>query len=124
MKKPDHELSSLQQRIEAATGADHDLDADIDHLIRRTPDDSPNDTPATPSDAAPDTVPAYTASVDQCLELLHAVLPDWHWHIGRDASGVFPYAALSKGKIVISADGTSVPLVLLTAMIRAVRTLE
>jgi len=120
MKKPDHELSSLQQRIEVATGADHDLDAAIDRLLRRAVDAPPD----TGADAVPEATPAYTASVDQCLELLHAVLPDWHWHIGRGASGVFPYATLSKGKTVISADGTSVPLVLLTAMIRAVRTPE
>jgi len=120
MKNPNHELSSLQQRIEAATGADRDLDADIDRLIRRVVNDPPDADP----DPTPDAIPAYTASVDQCLELLHVVLPDWHWHIGRDASGVFPYAALSKGKTVISADGTSVPLVLLTAMIRAVKVPE
>jgi len=113
MKKSDHELSSLQQRIETATGTDRDLDADIDRLLRRVDEEPP--------DPHPDVAPAYTASVDRCLELLHDILPDWHWHIGRDASGVFPYAALSKGKITISAEGTSVPLVLLIAVIRAVR---
>jgi len=96
-------LRSLQDRVETATGADRDLDADIEKILRG------------PSDAAPD----YTASVDSCLELLHAVLPHWHWHLGRGATGVLPYASLSKGKMTVSAEGTTVPLVLLTAIIKA-----
>jgi len=53
------------------------------------------------------------------LELLHAILPNWHWHLGRGANGVMPYASLSNGKMTVSADGTTVPQVLLAAIIKA-----
>ena len=99
----DADLEDLLQRIEAATGADPALDGDIAALL---------------ADSV-EAVPAYTASVDACLTLMHAVLPRWHWHLGHDASGVFPYASLSKGRRRVSAKGTTVPLVLLSAIVRA-----
>ncbi|NQU56882.1 MAG: hypothetical protein HQ513_06575 [Rhodospirillales bacterium] len=99
-------LSSLQflkDRIESAKGADRELDADIEKILRG------------PSDDAPD----YTASVDRCLDLLHAILPKWHWHLGRGANGVMPYASLSNGKTTVSANGTTLPQVVLAAIIKA-----
>ena len=93
-------LKSLQARIESAKGADRDLDADIERIL------------VGPSDDAPD----YTASVDRCLELLHAILPNWHWHLGRCVTGVMPYVSLSNDKMTVSADGTTVPQVILTAI--------
>ena len=96
-------LSSLLGRIETAKGTDRHLDADIEEILRG------------PSTEAPD----YTGSIDRCLELLDDILPDWHWHIGRDASGVFPYVSLSKGPMRARADGVAVPLVLLAATVKA-----
>ena len=96
-------LQSLQVRIESAKGADRDLDAEIEIILNGPSDDPPD----------------YTASVDRCLDLLHAKLPNWHWHLGRDATGLMPYASISHDKLIASADGTTVPLVVLTAIIKA-----
>lgn len=98
-------LASLLSHIEAATGADRTLDAAIEQALRG------------PSKHPPD----YTASVDHCLELLHDLLPDWHWHIGRGARGILPYVSLSKGEVTVSAGGVTVPLVLLAAIVMALR---
>ena len=65
--------------------------------------------------------PDHTASVDHSVDLLHALLPDWHWHIGRGARGIMPYASLSNGRVTVSADGITVPLVLLAAIVMALR---
>ena len=96
-------LQSLQARIEAGTGADRDLDAAIENSLI-----GPSENP-----------PEYTANVDRCLELIQAKLPNWHWHIGRSATGLMPYVSLSHGKLMVSAEGTTVPLVLLTAIVKA-----
>jgi hypothetical protein len=101
-------LQSLQNRIEAGKGADRDLDADIEKVLRGSSGDAPD----------------YTASVDRCLELLQEVLPDWQWHLGRGAAGMLPYVSLSKGRITVSADGTTVPQVLLAAIIKALSAQE
>ena len=98
-------LVSLLDRIEAAVGADRALDAAIERTLRGPAQDPPD----------------YTASVDHCLELLHALLPYWHWHIGRGARGIMPYASLSKGRVTVSADGTTVPQVLLAAIVMALQ---
>jgi len=97
------DLEDLLEKIEAATGAETPLDREIAALL---------------TDGS-ETVPAYTASVDACLALLHTLLPHWHWHLGHDASGIFPYASLSKGRRRVSAKVTTVPLVLLSAIVRA-----
>ena len=78
-------LSSLLDRIETAKGTDRALDADIEEVLCGRSSDAPR----------------YTGSIDRCLELFHEILPGWHWHIGRDATGVFPYVALSKGQITV-----------------------
>jgi hypothetical protein len=103
-------LSALLDRIEVATGADRALDAAIDRALRGRALRGRAQTP-----------PDYTASVDHCLDLLHALLPKWHWHIGRDAHGILPHASLSKGRITVSAGGTTVPLVLLAAIVKALQ---
>jgi len=107
---PTPELASLLDRIEAATGADRALDASIDRALA----------PMHAWNRAQDP-PDYTASVDRCLDLLHELLPDWHWHLGRGALGIMPYASLSNGKVAVSADGTTVPQVLLAAIVKALQ---
>ncbi|HET6518667.1 MAG TPA: hypothetical protein VFG47_02470 [Geminicoccaceae bacterium] len=96
------DLSDLLQRVRAATGHDPDLDAAIAGLEHRAAE-----------------VPAYTASVDACLALVHRALPGWGWHVGYDARGVIPYAAVSKGRARHEAGAPTVPLALLAAILRA-----
>jgi len=99
-------LDHLLERLRAATGSDVDLDAEVSLVLL----------------GSPDRAPGYTSSVDACLDLLQGVLPGWHWHVGHGANGIFPYATLSKGKTVVEANGTTVPLVLLLAIVKALRT--
>jgi hypothetical protein len=103
-------LAALLDRIEAATGADRALDAAIEQALAPPHAEGPSRTP-----------PDYTASVDHCLDLLHALLPDWHWHIGRGARGIMPYVTLSNGRITVTAGGTTVPQVLLAAIVKALQ---
>lgn len=64
-------------------------------------------------------VPPYTGSVDACLELIGCVLPDWHWHVGWGATGVLPYAMLTRDGSECHCEGPTVPLALLKALVRA-----
>jgi len=96
-------LSTLLKRIESSKGADPVLDREIEKTL------------CAPSDEVRD----YTASIDRCLDLMHEILPAWHWHVGRGANGVMPYASMTKGTQTLVADGTTVPLVLLAVMIKA-----
>jgi hypothetical protein len=70
-------IDGLLGRLEAATGSERQLDAEIARRFNG-------------AEPAPD----YTASVDRCIELVHAVLPGWSWHVGWNVSGVLPYATL------------------------------
>ena len=97
------DLTDLLQRVHAATGHDPDLDAAI----------------AAGLEYRAAEVPAYTASVDACIALVHRVLPGWGWHVGYDARGVIPYAAVSKGQTRHEAGAPTVLLSLLAALLRA-----
>ena len=68
---------------------------------------------------APSSAPDYTASVDRCIELVHAALPGWAWHVGWNVSGVVPYATLHGPQGLVAASAPTVPLALLTALLRA-----
>jgi hypothetical protein len=100
------ELQALQQRVEAATGSDRELDRELARLLGGG------------ASAAP---PDYTASVDRCIDLVHRVLPGWTWHVGWDATGVLPYATLHRDSKLVQASAPTVPLALLKALIRAHR---
>lgn len=98
-------LKSLLTRLAAANGRDHELDSAIaEHLDNLSGGAS---------------VPAYTASVDRCLELLRHCLPDWHWHLGYGASGVLPYAVVARDDERFEAAAATVPLALLLAIAQA-----
>lgn len=103
-------LGRLEAEVAAATGADRKLDADIHQAV---------------CDARPDAAPPYTASVDACLALIHDRLPEWHWHVGYDPRGIFPYAVLTRDPQDESArsemTAPTVPLALLGAFVRALR---
>jgi hypothetical protein len=92
----------LLDRLERATGSDRDLDNALAHAFKV---------------AAP--APDYTASVDRCLDLVHAVLPGWAWHVGWNATGVLPYATLHGPQGLVGASAATVPLALLKALLRA-----
>ena len=95
-------IDGLLGRLEAATGSDRQLDTE---LARRFNGVEP----------APD----YTASVDRCIELVHAVLPGWSWHVGWNVSGVLPYATLHGPDGLVAASAATMPLALLRALVRA-----
>lgn len=99
------ELEALSRRVEAATGSDGDLDAELTRVLGGGP-------------AAK--IVDYTASVDRAIDLVHAVLPGWDWHLGWNASGILPYATLSHGERRTTAAAATVPLALLRALTRAV----
>jgi hypothetical protein len=99
------DLGALAAAIARATGPDAKLDAALHELLA-------------PGDAADP--PRYTGSVDSSLELLHALLPGWHWHVGHGANGILPYAAVSQGETRFAADAPTVPLALLRAALQAV----
>ena len=69
----DTSLDELLAQLEAATGRDRQLDAALALAF-----------------AGGEPPPDYTASIDRCLELVHAVLPGWAWHVGWNATGVLP----------------------------------
>lgn len=99
-------MSDLETRLTAATGSDRALDADLARLVE------PQGTGAPPE---------YTGSVDRALDLVHALLPGWSWHVGWNAAGVLPYATLHRGERLVEAAAPTVPLALLRACLRARR---
>ena len=106
------QLQTLERRLAGATGQDRDLD----HTIAKSVDHGAPGTGAC----------AYTSSVDACLSLIGAVLPDWHWHVGHGPNGILPYASLSRqtnlqgsGSDRVEASAATVPVALLHAMVKA-----
>src|SRR5512134_1147056 len=99
------ELHLLLQRLRQAEGRDGALD-------RKIAQDLDVGAPTTE-------VPAYTASVDCCLDLLHRLLPGWRWHVGYSASGILPYAFVADGGCRFEATAPTVPLALLIVITQA-----
>jgi hypothetical protein len=105
-----HALHVLLHRLRQAQGCDGALDQKIAQDL---------------DVGAPTTeVPAYTASVDCCLDLLHRLLPGWHWHVGYGASGILPYAFVADGERRFEATAPTVPLALLIVITQALLTLK
>lgn len=98
-------LTDLIARLDAATGPDPALDRDITQTLGGS------------TTAAE--VPAYTASIDRCFDLLHRVAPGWHWHVGFGVTGLLPYATLALGPRRFEASAATVPLALLNVIVRA-----
>ena len=82
----------------AASGASKDLDRLIAETLRVPRQD-------------------YSSSVDACIELIHELFPDSHWHLGRAANGVSMYATLDEGGHREESTGTTIPLVLLSVIV-------
>lgn len=96
----------LERRLDQATGSDRALDQALARLA---------------DPAATGAAPDYTASVDRTVDLVHALLPGWSWHVGWNATGVLPYATLHQGERLVEASAPTVPLALLRALVRACR---
>ena len=62
---------------------------------------------------------AFTSSVEDCRSLVAASLPDWHLHLGYDASGMFPYASLVREPSRIMSEAPTVPLAILRSAVAA-----
>ncbi len=62
-----------------------------------------------------------TQSVEAARALVQEGAPGWHLHVGFDATGLFPYAALTKADTHVEASATSVPLALLGALVKVRR---
>jgi len=60
----------------------------------------------------------YSSSVDACLELIHERLPKAHWHVGRAEDGVSVFATLVEGDHREEAMRVTVPLALLTVLMK------
>lgn len=89
----------LAERLERATGSDGGLDELLAKSLRLP-------------------VAAYTGSAESARALALAALPGWHLHVGFDATGLFPYAAISRGDIHVDASAPTVPLALLRAVLK------
>ena len=61
----------------------------------------------------------FTASVDAARRLAVAALPGWKFHVGYDAGGMFPYAALTLDDLHVEASAPTVPLAILRAAVAA-----
>lgn len=91
-------LRELKARLKSATGASRELDDLVTKTLR---------------------VPArnYSSSVDDCLEAIHELFPDAHWHLGRAVDGVSMYATLEDGDRREESQGVTIPLVLLSIIV-------
>jgi hypothetical protein len=96
------DLIDLAHRLNAATGSDRGLDAELARQF-----------------GVGEPAPDYTASVDRCIDLVHAVMPGWAWHVGWNATGIIPYASLHQGDQLAEAAAPTVPLALLKALLKA-----
>jgi len=100
------QLAELVQMITSATGPDDKLDASINAAIGPMP-------------TGESIEPAFTRSVDACIELIEYHFPHGHWHVGFDPRGIEPYAGLSYGNKRLESQAPTVPLALLSALIKA-----
>ena len=98
-----NEIEELHRQLQAASGGDAKLDHCLATVLNQPP--------------AP-----YTESVDACRRLQLALLPAWRLHLGYDARGFFPYAALSLGSSHVEAVAPTVPLAILRALLNVLAT--
>ncbi len=93
-------LSSLSERLTSLTGGDPTIDQALAEAF---------DVP----------VADFSESAEKSRNLVLTVLPDWHLHVGFGASGLFPYASLTRGELHVEAEAPSLPLALLRVLVRA-----
>ncbi|MCP5080658.1 MAG: hypothetical protein GY948_03065 [Alphaproteobacteria bacterium] len=107
-------LKTLNKQIAETTGPCRALDALISTSL--------------PTAQAGEPKENYTSSVDACLRLIGAVLPNWHWHVGHGPTGILPYVTLSSTAMEadyrVEATAPTVPLALLHATTKAMILME
>lgn len=129
------ELQALLERVEAKAEPDRELDADLDvnlfggEIVWRQANYTMEMYPASrrPSDHyvggyAHEHVPLYTASIDAALALVERVLPDWSWNAGNVGEDDMPMANVTEPIDPcrdFSASAPTVPLAILSALLRA-----
>ena len=104
MKSPS-QLNTLLKMTTTATGADHDLNLAIDAVLGAKPHEHAQQ-------------PDYTSSVDACIALIEKHIPNGHWHVGFDPQGIAPYARLSVGNKRLESQAPTVPLALLSVLLK------
>lgn len=94
------DLLQLSRRLEECTGGDREVDAAVAQAFA---------------------VPAshYTGSVEACRDLVAQALPGWRLHLGFDVTGVFPYAALTRGATHLEAEAAALPVAILKVAVKA-----
>lgn len=123
-------LRQLLERVRQAKGSDPGLDAEIAARLGLR-GNTATSRPSGNQQTSPS--PAFTSSIDDCLDLVRRMRPDWAWHIGWDAEGVLPYVTLLRCGTRFEARAATVPLAILDVLLqveiaaraeRAPRTLE
>jgi hypothetical protein len=126
-------MSDLPSRIEAATGAERELDCALVKLIYGVnpyPTAYPERDWEFYTDELPiQTVPRYTASVDAALVLVDAKLPGWGFDLHRWPEGVvsgppwecelFEPGVIYKTGHGPTGEAATAPLAILAALLRA-----
>lgn len=93
-------MTDLADRLLSATGADSAIDRALAETFRQ---------PIRP----------YTSTVDDARALVAAILPGWSLHLGFDARGIFPYAALTRGNIHLESEAAALPLAIIRVAVQA-----
>lgn len=92
----------LESALAGASGGDHAIDRAVASAFGQATAD-------------------YSESVEACRALVAAALPGWKLHVGYDAAGLFPYAALSRGDSHLEAAAPTLPLAILRAAVTAAK---
>ncbi|MBI5163502.1 MAG: hypothetical protein HY985_06335 [Magnetospirillum sp.] len=90
----------LSARLKGATGADPALDQAVADAFAAAP-------------------AAFSASVEACRGLVATSLPGWKMHTGFNVTGIFPYAALTRGDDHLEAEAATLPLAMLLVAVAA-----
>lgn len=94
-------MGQLRARLHQAGGGDAALDRDLAAVFALEAGD-------------------YTESIALARQLAARALPGWKLHVGFDASGVLPYAAVSGAGGRFAGTGPTVPLAVLRVVLDAV----
>ena len=98
----------LLKQIDTASGSDPDLDSAVQDVLGDLPPDQMEH-------------PRYTSSVDACIVLIEKHMPGGHWHVGFGPRGIEPYASLTVGTERWESHAPTVPLALLSALLKALK---